>query len=103
MDFSPSYLSVKPKYIPKHVSYYVRDMTVQMVVRSVERVPRHILGANVLGRCWGYGEIQIADDLEGEDYEEVHVHEQKHANSPWMSEGAVRFWTQALLPWARYQ
>jgi len=83
---------------------YKTGSILQMPMHPVQRVPRHMLGPYVLGRCYpSLGVIQIADDLYGTDYDEVFAHEQKHLANPLMSEMEVRFWTKTLFPYTRYQ
>ncbi len=81
----------------------IRDLSRFSPSIPVERMPQHILGNGVLGRCYpALGVIQIRDDLYGRDFEEVDVHELKHAISPHMSEYQVRFWTRAMFDYTRY-
>ena len=81
----------------------IKDLSRFMPSLPIERVPSFILGSGVLGRCYtGSTVIQIRDDLYGKDFEEVDVHELKHAISPHLSEYQVRFWTRAMFNYTRY-
>ncbi len=97
----------KTDYIPDIPEGYkvpgIKDFTVFMQSLPVQRVPQHMLGYGVLGRCYtGSRLIQIRDDLYGKDFQEVDVHEQKHAVNPGMSEPEVRLWTRTMLGYGKY-
>ncbi|MBI4173797.1 MAG: hypothetical protein HY519_03705 [Candidatus Aenigmarchaeota archaeon] len=67
----------------------------------VRKVPRHRLGSHVLGRCFpAYGLIEIANDLLGNDFEEVLAHELMHLRHPEKPEYEIRQLTRMALPFA---
>jgi hypothetical protein len=81
--------------------YYVREPSVDLTTfvpsLPIQRVPACILGYGVLGRCYvGTPLIQIRDDLHSERFENVVVHETKHAIAPHLGEPDVYFWTDEL-------
>ena len=92
------------KIIPiEYNSIKIKDLSTLAPAIPIQRVPSYVLGQGVLGRCYtGSNLIQIREDLYDRDFQEVDVHEQKHALSPYMSEYSVRFWTRALFNSTRY-
>jgi hypothetical protein len=96
-----SHYNVSKGYIASVRGLYgirVPDLTSNVPFMHVERVPGHVLGEGVLGRTYtGLGHVQIREDLYGDDFLEVYVHELKHSFSPWLSEQQVRFWTKQLI------
>ncbi len=65
---------------------------------QMRKVPKEFLGYRVLGRAFpGLNIIEIADDLYGEDLEEVRLHELLHVQNPAASEYDVRSLTRAIL------
>lgn len=68
-------------------------------VTEIRRVPRTLLGYNILGRAFIYtGIIEIASDLYGNDFEEVKLHEMLHIQNPTLGEGEIRRLTKETLP-----
>lgn len=66
---------------------------------EIRKVPRHVLGYNIMGRAFPYmGLIEIASDLYGNDFEEVKTHEILHIQNPGMSEENVRIMVKHMLP-----
>jgi len=93
----------KSYLVPINYGIIKQDLSVFSPALPIQRVPSHILGHGVLGRCYvGTTLIQIRDDLYGSDFYEVDVHEMKHAVSPHMSEYSVRLWTRAMIGYTRY-
>jgi len=113
IENDPEFLFRKPKeektepsnYVTEPEDYPVQkpDVTLSMPSLPIQRVPSHILGNGVLGRCYvGTTLIQIRDDLYGDDFNEVDIHELKHALNPYLQEYYVRFWTRAMLGNTKY-
>ncbi len=71
---------------------------------TVVKVPPYVLGENVLGRAFIYqGFIQIREDMHGNDYEEVLLHELLHIFHPEKDEKEIRDMTRTRLPFvSRY-
>lgn len=94
------------KYISTHPTDYLRilpDCKSQMPSLPIQRVPSHILGYGCLGRCYtGTNLIQIRDDLYGNDFDEVYVHEILHAINPMLDELDVRRQTRHMFDYTRY-
>ncbi len=66
---------------------------------EIIRVPKDCLGYRVLGRAFPrLGLIEIADDLHGNDFEEVKTHELMHMENPTASEYEIRALTRIRLP-----
>ncbi len=66
---------------------------------TIRRVPKEILGYNVLGRAFpDLGLIEIADHLEGNELEEVKLHEILHVWNPDLNEYNIRVKTRLLFP-----
>jgi hypothetical protein len=66
---------------------------------NIVKVPKTILGENVLGQAIpSLGLVQIRDDLYGDSFEEVKHHELNHCNYPNLSEWQIRQKTKNELP-----
>ena len=83
-------------YSPDYGQYRLpEDDSLPLPFHAIERVPPHLLGNGVLGRCYtGQSRIQIRDDLYGRLFSEVFLHERLHSLNPNLSEKQVRLWTK---------
>jgi hypothetical protein len=84
---------IYPSYAPP-LSVYYNNL-------EIRKVPRFKLGYNVLGRAFpSIGLIEIADDLYGQDFQEVKTHEMLHIKHPEKTEYEVRQLTRLVLPFS---
>lgn len=76
----------------------VREQTTQDFGVQIRKVPKGFLGYRVLGRAFPHSKvIEIADDLEGDEFEEVKLHELLHIQDSYASEYDIRSRTRSLL------
>lgn len=80
-------------------SNYTTPVSVYYNNIEIRKVPRFRLGYNVLGRAFPpSGLIEIAEDLYGQDFQEVKTHEMLHIKHPQKSEYEIRQLTRLSLP-----
>jgi hypothetical protein len=71
---------------------------------TIRRVPKETLGYRVLGRAFpGQNVVEISDELKGDDFEEVKLHELLHIQDPFCSEYNIRARTRDILGRTRFQ
>ncbi|MBT3463538.1 hypothetical protein HN827_01990 [archaeon] len=93
---------IKPNYSPADLllngeSSRINSMYLPTGI-TVETVPQHVLGDNVLGRAFIYqNRIQILNTLSGNDYHEVMTHEIFHIQNPEMNERNIRMMTKNYI------
>lgn len=67
----------------------------------IRRVPPEVLRPQVLGRAFpSLGLVEIRNDLYGNDFEEVKLHELMHMSHPSKSEYEIRQLTRMALPFS---
>ena len=71
---------------------------------TIRRVPKEILGYRILGRAFPWmNMVEISDELSGNDFEEVKLHELLHIQDPHASEYNIRLRTKDILGKTRFQ
>jgi hypothetical protein len=90
-------LDIAGGVIASFVNPFDNDLSKNIGVR-IRRVPKEVLGYRVLGRAFpGMNLIEIVDTLEGDEFEEVKLHELLHIQDPFASEYNIRARTRDLL------
>lgn len=82
-------------------SSYTPPLSVYYNNIEIRKVPKFKLGYNILGRAFpSAGLIEIADDLYGQDFQEVKTHELLHVKHPEKTEYEIRQLTRLSLPFS---